>query len=105
LTGPSDQNAILENAVLDNSGWGIVLTRPPGLPLTGTLIAQNRIHGNARAGIALMGSAVSGNLILQNNATGNSVAGYTLAPCYPFDLFDWFGVDNTWHANQGNANF
>ncbi len=105
LTGPSNDNTVLENEVLRNSGWGIVITRPPGQPLTGTFVAQNRLHDNARAGISLMGSAVSGNVILRNNATGNSVAGYTLATCYPFDLFDQLPVDNTWEGNKGTSNF
>ncbi|MBA3256886.1 MAG: right-handed parallel beta-helix repeat-containing protein [Pyrinomonadaceae bacterium] len=105
LTGPSNDNTVLENEALRNSGWGIVISRPAGLaPLTGTFVAQNDLHHNARAGISLMG-AVSGNVILNNNAAGNSVAGYTLAICYPFDLFDQPPVDNTWEGNKGTSNF
>lgn len=105
LTGPSNDNTVLDNEVVGNSGWGILISRPAGqAPLTGTFVAQNRLHHNARAGISLMGPA-SGNVILNNNAAGNSVAGYTLAPCYPFDLFDQPPVDNTWEGNKGTSNF
>ena len=105
VTGPTNDNEILENEILRNHGWGILVARPAGTaPITGTVIAQNRIHENARAGIAIMGPA-SRNLIRQNNATGNSRAGFTLAPCYPFDLFDELPVDNVWERNQGTSNF
>ena len=99
----SDNNDLLENEVIANNGWGIFITRPTGLPLTGTLVAQNRVHGNMRAGISVMGSVVSGNAVLQNNATGNSIGGITTSPCYPFDLFDDAPINNTWARNHGTA--
>ncbi len=104
VTGPlSNDNELLENEVIGNNGWGIMISRPSG-PLTGTLVAQNRVHGNVRAGIVVMGSGVSGNTIVQNNATGNSTGGNNPATlCYPFDLFDDAPVNNTWERNLGKA--
>ncbi len=89
--------------MVGNNGWGIRIARPANSPLTGTLVAQNRVHGNARAGITVMGSAVAGNTIVQNNVTGNSIAGITTSMCYPFDLFDDTPINNTWARNQGTA--
>ena len=103
VTGPSSHNELLENEVVANYGWGIWLTRPAGLALSGILVAQNRSHENVRAGIAIMGSAVSDNTILQNNATGNQTGGLTDSPCWPFDLFDDAPVNNTFARNQGAA--
>jgi len=102
VTGPSNDNELLENLVVANNGWGIQVGRPAGLALSGTFIAQNRSHMNLRAGIALMGSAVSDNSVHQNNATGNQVGGIATSPCWPFDLFSE-AATNSFARNQGTA--
>jgi parallel beta-helix repeat protein len=98
-------NRILENEVLDNYGRGIVIRRPAGTaPITGTLVAQNRVHGNHRSGIAIM-FAATGNFVLQNDARWNNLSG--LPPCYHCNLVELFTPmpwSNVWERNLGTLN-
>jgi len=99
----TNDNKILSNEILRNYGRGVMLGRPAGTtPITGTLVAENRLHENQRAGICLM-FAVQNNYILQNNATGNSLSG--LPPCLTSSLLDMFPGNNVWERNQGTSNF
>lgn len=69
----------------------------------GNEIKQNRIHGGARAGVAVRGPS-NGNFVEQNDATGNGLA--NLAPSGRFDLFDSeIPPDNVWERNKGTSNF
>lgn len=96
----NNHNRIVENEVIGNH-WGILITGPsPGS--TGNFIAQNRAHGQLRAGVAVAANS-SGNVIARNDARGNGSGG--LAPSGPFDLFDAEPVDNTWERNKGTSNF
>jgi parallel beta-helix repeat protein len=97
----NNDNHIVENEVLDNH-WGILLTG--AVASSGNRIAQNRVHGHARAGIAILGPS-NGNFVLQNNATGNGLNDPPLGPSTTFDLFDLPPVNNTWERNQGRSNF
>lgn len=100
----NNNNSFVSNEILRNA-WGILLPgeRVSGDPpvitpdtSTGNVIAQNRVHGNARAGIAVR-NGTSGNFILQNNAKGNGLE--NLGPSLTSDLFG--DLDNTWQNNQG----
>jgi hypothetical protein len=103
VTGPTNDNKILANEILRNYGRGIMLTRPVGTtPITGTLIAENRLHENQRAGICIM-TAAQNNYILQNDAKGNNLSG--LPPCLTFNLFEMVPGSNVWERNQGTSNF
>jgi parallel beta-helix repeat protein len=104
LTGlGTNENKIVANEILRNYGRGVMLTRPLGTtPITGNLVAENRLHGNQRAGICIMTSAQN-NYILQNNATDNNLSG--LPPCLTFNLFDMSPGSNVWERNQGTSNF
>lgn len=103
VTGPTNDNKIQANEILRNYGRGIILTRPVGTaPITGNLIAENRLHGNQRAGICIM-TAAENNYILQNNATDNNLSG--LPPCLTFNLFEMVLGSNVWERNQGTSNF
>jgi parallel beta-helix repeat protein len=79
-----------------------VMTRPViEAPITGILVAHNRLHDNQRAGIAIMGSA-TGNTVVHNDARDNNLSG--LAPCRRCNLFDnSIGRDggNIWDKNLG----
>jgi parallel beta-helix repeat protein len=101
----TNDNRIEENAVNDNNGWGMQLTRPNGTaPLTGNVIVQNRAHGNQRSGIALMGAA-KGNSVLQNDARANNLSG--LPPCVHCNLVDLStgpGDPNVFERNLGTFN-
>jgi hypothetical protein len=103
ITGAgTNDNQILNNEIVGNYGRGIVLARPAGTsPITGTRIAQNRLHENYRSGIALM-DAVTGNLVEQNDARRNNLSG--LAPCYQCNLVDLSIGGNTWERNLGTFN-
>ena len=103
--GPNnDNNVIVANEFLggDVQGWGILIGDDG--ESSGNFIAQNRSHGQHRAGIAMVASA-SGNFIQQNNAQGNGLA--NTDPSFHFDLWDEDGAatDNTWKRNQGTSNF
>jgi parallel beta-helix repeat protein len=100
----TNDNQILSNEVLNNYGRGIMISRPlnPAVaPISGNIVAQNRVHGNQRGGIALMG-AVAGNSVQQNDARGNALSG--LAPCYRCDLVDLSIGGNVWERNLGAFN-
>jgi parallel beta-helix repeat protein len=105
LTGAgTNDNQILSNEVLNNYGRGIIITRPLNqavAPITGTIVAQNRVHGNQRSGIAIMGAA-AGNSVQQNDARGNALSG--LAPCFNCDLVDLSIGGNVWERNLGAFN-
>jgi parallel beta-helix repeat protein len=105
LTGAgTNDNQILSNEVLNNHGRGIIITRPLNptvAPITGTIVAQNRVHGNQRGGIAIMLAAM-GNSVQQNDARGNALSG--LAPCFNCDLVDLSIGGNVWERNLGAFN-
>jgi parallel beta-helix repeat protein len=102
LTGPSNDNQVLYNEIRRTNGRGVVMTRPViEAPITGILVAHNRLHDNQRAGIAIMGSA-TGNTVVHNDARDNNLSG--LAPCRRCNLFDnSIGRDggNIWDKNLG----
>jgi parallel beta-helix repeat protein len=100
----TNDNQILSNEVLNNYGRGIIITRPLNptvAPISGNVVAQNRVHGNQRSGIAMM-AAVAGNFVQQNDARGNALSG--LAPCYNCDLVDLSIGGNVWERNLGAFN-
>jgi parallel beta-helix repeat protein len=104
VTGtPTNDNFILENEVTGNLGWGIILQKPMGAaPITGNIVAQNRLHDNQRSGISIMGPATN-NFILQNDARWNNISG--LPPCYQCNLVDMStGGTNVWERNLGTFN-
>ena len=95
LTGPSNNNQVLYNEILGTNGRGVVITRPLAqAPITGILVAHNRVHGNQRAGIAIMLGATD-NIVMHNDARANNLSG--LAPCRRCNLFD-----NSVGRNGGN---
>ena len=102
LTGASNNNDIQHNEILANNGRGVVITRPlTELPISGILVAHNRLHGNQRAGVAIMGSATA-NTVVHNDARDNNLSG--LGPCFQCNLFDnSVGKDggNFWDKNLG----
>ena len=95
-------NRVEHNTVEGNNGWGLRVQRNPGLPpLTGVLVAHNQVHGNRRAGIAIMGSA-TGNTVAYNDARDNNLSG--LGPCFRCNLFDISvgrNGGNVWDKNFG----
>lgn len=100
----TNDNRILSNEVLSNYGRGIMITRPlnPAVaPISGNIVAENRVHRNQRSGIAIMGAA-AGNTVQQNDARGNALSG--LAPCYRCDLVDLSIGVNAWERNLGAFN-
>lgn len=100
----TNDNQILSNEVLNNYGRGIIITRPlnPAVaPISGNIVAQNRVHANQRGGIAIMGAA-AGNFVQQNDARGNALSG--LAPCFNCDLVDLSIGPNVWERNLGAFN-
>lgn len=106
ITGEgTNGNSVVENEILRNYDRGILITRPAGTtPITGTVVAQNRIHESQRSGIAVM-LAAAGNFILQNDARGNNLSGQ--APCYQCNLNDLSSAGlggNTWERNLGTFN-
>jgi hypothetical protein len=79
-----------------------MIARPAGTaPIGGNFVAQNRLHGNYRSGVALMGP-VAGNTVVQNDARDNNLSG--LAPCYRCNLVDLSVGGNTWERNLGTFN-
>ena len=106
ITGEgTNGNRIVENEILRNYDRGILITRPAGTtPISGNVVAQNRIHESQRSGIAVM-LAAAGNFILQNDARENNLSG--LAPCYQCNLNDLSSAGiggNTWERNLGTFN-
>ena len=95
-------NRIEYNEILANYGRGIMLSRPAlTAPITGNLVAHNRIQGNQRSGVAIM-SAATGNFVVHNDARDNNLSG--LAPCYGCNLFDNSMGGNIWEKNLGTFN-
>ena len=95
----TNDNRIEHNEILANYGRGIMITRPTGTaPITGTVVAHNRVHGNHRSGIAIM-EAATGNVVMHNDARDNNLSG--LAPCYRCNLFDLSIGGNIWEKNHG----
>ena len=95
----TNDNRIEHNEILANYGRGIMITRPTGTaPITGTVVAHNRVHGNHRSGIAIM-EAATGNVVMHNDARDNNLSG--LAPCYRCNLFDLSIGGNIWGENHG----
>ena len=95
-------NRIEHNEILANYGRGIMITRPAGTaPITGNLVAHNRLHGNQRSGVAIM-FAATGNFVVHNDARDNNLSG--LAPCYRCNLFDNSMGGNIWEKNLGTFN-
>jgi parallel beta-helix repeat protein len=95
-------NRIEHNEILANYGRGIIVTRPAGMaPITGNLVAHNRIHGNHRSGVAIM-FAATGTFVVHNDARANNLSG--LAPCYRCNLFDLSFGGNIWEKNLGTFN-
>ena len=98
----TEYNRMLENEIRDNLGRGVLIARPAGVGvITGNVIAQNRVHGNYRGGISLMGP-VTGTTVVQNDARDNNLSG--LAPCYRCGLVDLSPGGNTWARNLGTFN-
>jgi parallel beta-helix repeat protein len=96
-----------DNQFIDNdisgSTWGIYAP----FTTSGSVIRENRIHGNGRSGISMIGSS---NRIEQNDATGNHTLRPASANCAQitdigFDLYDQGTVSNAWIGNLGIANF
>ena len=102
LTGSSNNNDVQHNEILANNGRGVVMTRPlTETPISGILLAHNRLHGNQRAGVAIMGSA-TGNIVEYNDARDNNLAG--IGPCWRCNLFDnstGRNGENTFRQNHG----
>lgn len=95
-------NRIEHNEILANYGRGIMISRPAGTaPITGNLVAHNRIHRNQRSGVAIM-SAATGNFVVHNDARDNNLSG--LPPCYRCNLFDNSIGGNIWEKNLGTFN-
>ena len=95
-------NRIEHNEILANYGRGIMISRPAGTaPITGNLVAHNRIRENHRSGIAIMGAATV-NFVMHNDARDNNLSGW--APCYRCNLFDNAMGSNIWEKNLGTFN-
>jgi hypothetical protein len=95
LTGASNDNRVLYNEILGTNGRGVVIQRPLAqAPITGILVAHNRVHGNQRAGIAIMAGATD-NSVMHNDARENNLSG--MGPCFHCNLFD-----NSVGRNGGN---
>jgi hypothetical protein len=100
--GGTHDNRIEYNDVLANHGRGITIARPAGTaPITGNLVAYNRVHGNQRSGVSLM-FAATGNVVVHNDARDNNLS--ELAPCYRCNLFDLSIGGNIWQNNLGTFN-
>jgi parallel beta-helix repeat protein len=98
----TNENRVQHNKIAANFGRGIMLSRPPGtVPLSGNLVAHNRVHRNLRAGIAIM-FAATGNTVVHNDARENNLSG--LPPCFHCNLFDLSIGGNIWDKNLGTFN-
>jgi hypothetical protein len=102
VTGASNNNRVLFNEILGTNGRGVVIQRPLAqAPITGILVAHNRVHGNQRAGIAILAGATD-NVVMHNDARDNNLSG--LGPSFHCNLFDnSVGRDggNVWAHNLG----
>lgn len=99
----TNDNRVEHNVIDRNNGRGVLLARPSGsIPITGNLVAHNQVHGNQRAGIAVMAAATA-NIIAFNDARDNNLSG--LPPCYQCNLVDLSDAGgNTWDKNLGTFN-
>jgi parallel beta-helix repeat protein len=100
----SDSNQIQHNEVLANNGRGVWLVLNRVAPLTGILVAHNRVHDNQRAGIVIGGNA-TGNIVTHNDARENNPSG--LGPCPPCNMIDLStgrNGGNLWAFNHGTLN-
>jgi len=96
LTGPSNDNQVIFNEILAHNGRGVIISRPVSeAPITGSVVAHNRIHDNQRAGVFISGAATD-NTVEFNDARENNVAS-TLGPERRCNLFD-----NSVGSNGGN---
>jgi hypothetical protein len=102
LTGPSNDNRVLYNEILGTNGRGVVIQRPLAqAPITGILVAHNRVHDNQRAGIAIIGGATN-NIVMHNDARENNLS--ATGPSFHCNLFDnsvGRNGGNTWANNLG----
>jgi hypothetical protein len=72
-----------------------VIQRPLAqAPITGIVVAHNRVHGNQRAGIAIISGATD-NIVMHNDARDNNLA--VIGPSFHCNLFD-----NSVGRNGGN---
>jgi hypothetical protein len=95
-------NRIEHNEILGNYGRGVMISRPAGTaPVTGNVVAHNRLHANYRSGVSIM-FAATGNFVVYNDARDNNLSG--LAPCYRCNLFDLSIGGNVWEKNLGTFN-
>jgi parallel beta-helix repeat protein len=91
-TPGSTNNQVVENELVGEKGAGLMVGSGPA---TANIVAQNRVHRHANAGIWVTGSA-SGNIVQQNDARGNArLAGY--------DLWEGTRGSNTWNRNLGTC--
>jgi parallel beta-helix repeat protein len=100
----SDSTQIQHNEILANNGRGIFVTLNRVAPLTGILVAYNRVHDNQRAGVSIGGNA-TGNTVIHNDARENNPSG--LGPCPPCNLNDIStgrNGGNVWAFNHGTFN-
>jgi hypothetical protein len=87
VTGPSNNNQIVFNEIAENNGRGVIISRPlTEAPVTGILVAHNRLYGNHRAGVFLSGAA-TGITVEYNDARENNVFPL-LGPDRRCNLFD-----------------
>jgi hypothetical protein len=95
VTGASNNNWVLYNEILGTNGRGVVIQRPLAqAPITGIVVAHNRVHGNQRAGIAIINGATD-NIVMHNDARDNNLA--VIGPSFHCNLFD-----NSIGRNGGN---
>jgi hypothetical protein len=96
LTGPANDNQVIFNEIVAHNGRGVAISLPGAVvPITGVLVAHNRIHDNQRAGVFISGAA-TGNTVEFNDALENNVAS-TVGPERRCNLFD-----NSVGSNGGN---
>jgi hypothetical protein len=93
----SDSSQIHHNEILANSGRGVWLVLNRAVPLTGILVAHNRVHDNQRAGVHVGGS-VTGVIVTHNDARENNLSG---TGCNLFDTSTGSNGGNLWAFNHG----
>jgi hypothetical protein len=100
----ADSNQIQHNEILANNGRGVLMFRNTSTPLTGILVAHNRVHHNERAGIYASGNVI-GITVIHNDARENNPSG--LGPCPPCNMLDLSAGrngGNLWAFNHGTIN-
>jgi hypothetical protein len=93
----SDSTQVHHNEILASNGRGVWLVLNRAAPLTGILVAHNRVHDNQRAGVGITGN-VSGNIIMHNDARENNLAG---PGCNLFDNSTGSNGGNIFAFNHG----